>query len=128
MVIVRVIGDCLTIGTFALIARRLGDDFGHKKIIIGMSWYSFWTLVCGLAVYSTQVLFIFARVFQDMGPALTLPNAIAILGQSYTPGPRKIMAFAFFGGSLHPLMPLLVLPLAASLRWLGGRGRTGPRP
>lgn len=67
--------------------------------IIGMGWYALWTLICGLAVYSTQILFIFARVFQGMGPAVTLPNAIAILGQSYAPGPRKNMAFAFFGGS-----------------------------
>ncbi|KAK9591495.1 hypothetical protein V6Z92_004552 [Aspergillus fumigatus] len=95
-----VAGYSLTIGTFVLIAGRLGDDFGHKRMfVIGMGWYALWTLVCGLAVYSTQVLFIFARVFQGMGPAVTLPNAIAILGQSYAPGPRKNMAFAFFGGS-----------------------------
>ncbi|OJJ78521.1 MFS transporter [Aspergillus glaucus CBS 516.65] len=93
-------GYSLTIGTFVLIAGRLGDDFGHKKMfIIGMSWYALWTLVTGLAVYSDQILFIIARVFQGMGPAMTLPNAIAILGQSYAPGPRKNMAFAFFGGS-----------------------------
>ncbi|PKX97740.1 MFS general substrate transporter [Aspergillus novofumigatus IBT 16806] len=78
-----VAGYSLTIGTFVLIAGRLGDDFGHKRMfIIGMGWYALWTLVCGLAVYSTQVLFIFACVFQGMGPAVMLPNAIAILGQS----------------------------------------------
>ncbi|KAE8148711.1 major facilitator superfamily domain-containing protein [Aspergillus avenaceus] len=93
-------GFSLTIGTFVLIAGRLGDDFGHKKLfIIGMGWYALWTLITGLAVYSDQVLFIFARVFQGMGPAVTLPNAIAILGQSYSPGPRKNMAIAFFAGS-----------------------------
>lgn len=95
-----VAGYSLTIGTFVLIAGRLGDEFGHKKIfVVGMSWYALWTLVTGLAVYSTHVLFIIARVFQGIGPAMTLPNAIAILGQSYAPGPRKNMAFAFFGGS-----------------------------
>ena len=95
-----VAGYSLTIGTFILIAGRFGDDFGYKKMfVIGLSWYALWTLVAGLAVYSTHVLFVFARVFQGMGPAMTLPNALAILGQSYSPGPKKNMAFAFFGGT-----------------------------
>ena len=95
-----VAGYSLTIGTFILLAGRFGDDFGYKKMfVIGLSWYALWTLVAGLAVYSTHVLFVFARVFQGMGPAMTLPNALAILGQSYSPGPKKNMAFAFFGGT-----------------------------
>lgn len=93
-------GYSLTIGTFVLFAGRLGDEFGHKKLfVLGMAWYALWTLVCGLAVYSTSILFIVARVFQGIGPAMTLPNAIAILGAAYAPGPRKNLAFAFFGGS-----------------------------
>lgn len=93
-------GYSLTVGTFILIGGRLGDEFGNKKMfVLGMSWYSLWSLVAGLSVYSSHVLFIFARVFQGMGPALTLPNGLAILGQSYSPGPRKNMAFAWFGGS-----------------------------
>ncbi|RFU28344.1 hypothetical protein B7463_g8003, partial [Scytalidium lignicola] len=93
-------GYSLTIGTFILIGGRLGDEFGNKKLfVIGMSWYSLWYLVAGLSVYSSPVLFVFAHVFQGMGPALTLPNGLAILGQSYSPGPRKNMSFAWFGGS-----------------------------
>ncbi len=93
-------GYSLTIGTFILIGGRLGDEFGNKRVfVIGMCWYSLWSLVAGLSVYSSHVLFIFARVFQGMGPALTLPNGLAILGQSYSPGPRKNMSFAWFGGS-----------------------------
>lgn len=93
-------GYSLTVGTFILIGGRLGDEFGNKKIfVIGMGWYSLWSLVAGLSVFSSHILFIFARVFQGIGPALTLPNALAILGQSYSPGPRKNMSFAWFGGS-----------------------------
>jgi MFS family permease len=93
-------GYSLTVGTFMLIGGRLGDEFGHKRLfVIGMLWYSVWSLVAGLSVYSSYVLFIFARIFQGMGPSLTLPNALAILGQSYSPGPRKHIAFAWFGGS-----------------------------
>ncbi|KAF4464529.1 MFS transporter of unknown specificity [Fusarium albosuccineum] len=93
-------GYSLTLGTFILIGGRLGDEFGHKKmLVIGMTWYSLWCLVAGLSVYSTHVLFVFSRVFQGMGPSLTLPNALAILGQSFSPGPRQNMSFAWFGGT-----------------------------
>ncbi|KAH6678020.1 major facilitator superfamily [Halenospora varia] len=96
----QIAGYSLTIGTFILIGGRLGDEFGNKRVfVIGMAWYSLWSLVAGLSVFSSSVLFVFARVFQGMGPALTLPNGLAILGQSYSPGPRKNMSFAWFGGS-----------------------------
>lgn len=74
-------GYTLTIGTFILVGGRLGDEFGSKKVfVIDMSRYSLWSLVAGLSVYSSHVLFVFACVFQGMGPALTLPNCLAILG------------------------------------------------
>lgn len=93
-------GYSLTIGTFILVGGRLGDEFGNKRVfVIGMAWYSLWSLVAGLSVYSSHVLFIFSRVFQGMGPALTIPNGLAILGQSYSPGPKKNMSFAWFGGA-----------------------------
>lgn len=92
-------GYSLTIGTFILIGGRLGDEFGNKKMfIIGMSWLALWSLVAGLSVYSNHVLFVFARVFQGMGPALTLPNALGIFGKSFSEGPRN-MAFAWFSAA-----------------------------
>lgn len=90
----------LTVGTFILLAGRLGDVYGYKKmLIIGFSWFSVWSMIAGLAVYSNHVLFNFARVFQGVGPAICLPNALAILGASYAPGPRKAMVFAIFGAT-----------------------------
>ncbi|KAL3422091.1 MFS transporter [Phlyctema vagabunda] len=92
-------GYSLTVGTFILIGGRLGDEFGNKRVfVLGMCWYCLWSLVAGLAVFSTHVLFIFARVFQGMGPAMTLPNGLAILGKSYSPK-RRNMSFAWFGAS-----------------------------
>ncbi|KAI9726146.1 MAG: hypothetical protein M1828_001819 [Chrysothrix sp. TS-e1954] len=88
----------LTVGTFILVAGRIGDLFGHKRMwIIGFAWFSVWSLVAGLSVYSNHVLFDFARVFQGMGPAIVLPNGLAILGRAYRPGIRKAMAFSLFG-------------------------------
>ncbi|CAD6592817.1 MAG: hypothetical protein ASARMPRED_006733 [Alectoria sarmentosa] len=90
----------LTVGTFILLAGRLGDVYGYKKmLIIGFSWFSLWSMIAGLAVYSNHVLFNFARVFQGVGPAICLPNGLAILGATYAPGPRKAMVFAVFGAT-----------------------------
>ena len=90
----------LTVGTFILLAGRFGDVYGYKKmLIIGFSWFSLWRMIAGLAVYSNHVLFDFARVFQGIGPAICLPNGLAILGASYAPGPRKAMVFAIFGAT-----------------------------
>lgn len=90
----------LTVGTFILLAGRFGDVYGYKKmLIIGFSWFSLWSMIAGLAVYSNHVLFNFARAFQGMGPAICLPNALAILGSVYAPGPRKAMVFALFGAT-----------------------------
>ncbi|KAL1306673.1 hypothetical protein AAFC00_005345 [Neodothiora populina] len=93
-------GYSLTVGTFILMAGRLGDVFGYKKmLLIGFSWFSLWSIIAGLAVFSNHVLFVFARVFQGIGASICLPNALALLGATYAPGPRKNMVFALFGAT-----------------------------
>ncbi|KEF58035.1 uncharacterized protein A1O9_05958 [Exophiala aquamarina CBS 119918] len=93
-----VAGYSLTVGTFILISGRFGDVFGYKRmLIIGYGWFALWTMICGLSVYSNHILFIFARVLQGVGPAIILPNGLALFGAFYPPGPRKNMAFALFG-------------------------------
>ena len=90
----------LTVGTFILLAGRFGDIYGYKRMLtIGSSWFSLWSMIAGLAVYSNHVLFTFARVLSGVGPAILLPNALAILGASYAPGPRKAMVFSIFGAT-----------------------------
>ncbi|KAH7153639.1 major facilitator superfamily domain-containing protein [Dactylonectria macrodidyma] len=91
-------GYSLTVGTFILVSGRFGDVFGYKKMLIfGFAWFSVWSMVAGLAYYSTHILFIFARVLQGIGPAIVLPNGLAILGATYGPGKRKAMVFCLFG-------------------------------
>jgi MFS family permease len=91
-------GYSLSVGTFILVSGRLGDMYGYKKmLLIGYSWFAFWSMVAGLAIYSNHVLFVFARVLQGIGPAIALPNGLAILGATYAPGKRKAMVFAIFG-------------------------------
>jgi MFS family permease len=93
-------GYSLTVGTFILFSGRLGDAFGYKKmLLIGYGWFSLWSLVAGLSVYSSYVLHVFARVLQGIGPAICLPNALAIFGAAYPPGHRKAMVFSAFGAT-----------------------------
>ena len=110
-----VAGYSLTVGSFILLFGRFGDYFGYKRLfVIGLCWFSFWSMVAGVSNYSNFVLFIFARVIQGkcsysfgnlvshnwilgIGPAMCLPNAVAILGTTYPPGLRKNIVFAIFG-------------------------------
>ncbi|KAB5515489.1 major facilitator superfamily transporter [Coniochaeta sp. 2T2.1] len=95
-----VAGYSLTVGTFILFSGRLGDAFGYKKmLLIGYAWFSLWSMVAGVSVYSDYVLHVFARVLQGIGPAICLPNALAIFGATYPPGHRKAMVFSIFGAT-----------------------------
>ncbi|EOD48197.1 hypothetical protein UCRNP2_5054 [Neofusicoccum parvum UCRNP2] len=91
----------LTVGTFILIAGRLGDMYGHKRMfVIGWFWYSVWSLISGLTVYThSQIFFDTCRALQGIGPAILLPSSLAILGQTYPPGRRKEMVFSIYAAT-----------------------------
>ncbi|KAE8337908.1 hypothetical protein BDV24DRAFT_138962 [Aspergillus arachidicola] len=75
-------GYGLTLGTFILIGGLLGDELGNKAIfIIGMGWLALISMMPGVSVYSSYPVYVFARVLQGLGPALTVPNALAIMGK-----------------------------------------------
>ncbi|MCJ1435460.1 hypothetical protein MMC27_004833 [Xylographa pallens] len=94
-------GYSLTVGSFILVAGRLGDIFGYKNLfLLGWVWFSLWSLIAGLSVYAhSEIFFDFCRAMQGMGPAVLLPNALALLGHTYPPGMRKDMIFALFGAT-----------------------------
>ncbi|KAH9895434.1 major facilitator superfamily domain-containing protein [Xylariomycetidae sp. FL2044] len=97
-----VAGYSLTVGTFILISGRLGDIYGYRRMLsIGYAWFAIWSLVSGLSIYDEgphgYVMFVFARVLSGIGPAITMPNGLAIFGTAYPDGMRKTMAFALFG-------------------------------
>ncbi|KAK8034544.1 major facilitator superfamily transporter [Apiospora rasikravindrae] len=90
-------GYTLTIGTFILIAGRLGDVYGYKRVFLsGFLWSALWACLAGAAYYSGPVLFTVCRVLQGMGAAMCLPNAIALLGTAYPPGRKKSLVFSAF--------------------------------
>ncbi|GIK07141.1 hypothetical protein Aspvir_002796 [Aspergillus viridinutans] len=93
-------GYSLTVGTFILVAGRLGDVIGHKLFFVGgYAWFGLWSALAGVAVYSSSSFFIFCRTMQGIGPAFLLPNAIAILSRCYDPGLRQNMIFSLFGAT-----------------------------
>ncbi|KAI2628715.1 major facilitator superfamily MFS-1 [Hypoxylon sp. NC1633] len=87
-------GYNLAIGTFILIAGRLGDTYGYKRVFLaGFVWSAVWSAISGTSVYSTHAMFMVSRVFHGLGAALSLPNGLALLGLTYPPGKQKAMVF-----------------------------------
>jgi MFS family permease len=75
--------------------------YGHKKIfMIGWIWFALFSTVCGFG-YTTSnvVLFSTFRALQGIGPALLVPNAIALLGRNFAVGTPRNSAFACFGAA-----------------------------
>lgn len=89
----------LTSGTFILISGRLGDIIGHQRIFsLGYAWFLTWSALVGFSGYShSQIFFDFTRAMQGIGPALLIPNGLALLARAYPPGLKKNLIFSLFG-------------------------------
>jgi MFS family permease len=92
-------GYSLTVGTFILISGRLGDILGHKRVFaFGYAWLGVWSCFAGFSVYpKKQIFFDVCRAMQGIGPALLMPNGLALFGRAYPPGLRKNIVFSVFG-------------------------------
>ncbi|KAL4793208.1 putative MFS multidrug transporter [Aspergillus venezuelensis] len=91
-------GYSLTVGTFILVAGKLGDLYGSKRILVlGWTWFGIWSIICGCSAFTqSPIFFDTARALQGVGPAFLLPNALAIAGRTYPPGRKKSMVFSAF--------------------------------
>ena len=89
----------LTVGTFIMISGQLGDIFGHKRVFaFGYAWLAMWSCFAGFSGYiRNQIFFGICRSMQGIGPALLMPNALAMFGRAYRPGIRKNIVFSLFG-------------------------------
>ncbi|KAI5296339.1 hypothetical protein KEM52_003797 [Ascosphaera acerosa] len=90
----------LTVGTFILPSGRWGDVLGYKRVfVVGYAWFAVWSAVAGFAAFSHNLIFFtWARAMQGIGPALLLPNGVAMLTHIYPPGGKRAMAVSIFGG------------------------------
>jgi MFS family permease len=81
-------------------AGRLGDIYGHKRIFMaGWAWFALWSLIAGFCGEAQLLWFSTCRAFQGIGPALLIPNAIALIGRSFPVGLKRNLALACFGAA-----------------------------
>ncbi|KAJ4355535.1 uncharacterized protein N0V89_003552 [Didymosphaeria variabile] len=100
--------------------RRLGDMYGYKKIyLIGWLWFSIWSIITGFSYTSNHIMFSACRALQGIGPALLIPNAVALIGRTLPVGKQRMIGFACFGacGPLGATAGAVFSALIAELAW-----------
>jgi MFS family permease len=118
----HVAGYSLTIGSFILVTGRLGDMYGSKTVfLVGWAWFGVWSIICGCsALTGSAIFFDVSRAFQGIGPALLIPNALAIAGRTYPPGAKKNLVFCLIAMSAPlgcVIGGLIGAPLAQFVWW-----------
>lgn len=95
--------------------------FGHKRIFfLGWIWFALSSFICGFSYVSGDiVLFSLFRAFQGIGPAVLVPNAIALLARNFALGTPRNTAFAWFGaaGPTGATAGAVFTALIAQLSW-----------
>jgi MFS family permease len=77
---------------------RMGDMFGHKRMfLLGWLWFSLTSFLVGFAHSWGPIAFSVMRGFQGIGPALLVPNAMALIGRTYPMGDKRAFVFSLFG-------------------------------
>src|SRR5204862_7979934 len=68
----------LTVAGFWLLAGRLGDLFGHKRVFLfGIAEFTIASLLCGLS--NSQTFLIVARAVQGLGAAVVSAIALSLI-------------------------------------------------
>src|SRR5205085_10752015 len=99
----------LTFGGFLLLAGRLGDLFGHRRLFLsGTAAFTAASLVCGIS--TTQGMLIAARAVQGLGGAVVSAVAFSLIVVLFTEPAERAKAMGVFGfvmaggGSIGVLM------------------------
>ncbi|KJZ73307.1 hypothetical protein HIM_07311 [Hirsutella minnesotensis 3608] len=75
---------------------RLCDLYGGRVVFLcGHVWLLIWSLISGFSNNATML--IICRAMQGIGAAAFLPAGLALLSQTYRPGPRKNFVFSIYG-------------------------------
>ena len=90
----------LTLGSCILPAGRLGDMLGHRRMFFsGWIWFAFTSLLCGFSLLGGSSMLITCRGLQGIGPALLIPNGLALFGRTFPVGMKRNIAISLFGGT-----------------------------
>src|SRR5438552_1035846 len=86
----------LTFGGFLLLAGRLGDLFGQKRLFLtGTTAFTAASLVCGVS--SSQGMLIAARAVQGLGGAVVSAVAFSLIVMLFTEPSERAKAMGVFG-------------------------------
>ncbi len=112
----------IAFGSFLLLAGRLGDLLGRKKVFLsGVALFTGSSLVCALA--QSQATLISARFVQGLGGAVSTSVIVAIIVTEFTGAPERAKAMSAYmfvavgGGSIGLLVGGL-LTQAVSWHWI----------
>ncbi|KAL5000081.1 major facilitator superfamily domain-containing protein [Aspergillus recurvatus] len=89
----------LTQGTFVLMSGRLGDVYGHRKMLLGGGA---WLVLCsfvGAFVHTNFFAFVTMRALAGVGGACIMPNAVAMIAITNPPGRVRNLSLGFFAAS-----------------------------
>jgi EmrB/QacA subfamily drug resistance transporter len=86
----------LTFGGFLLLAGRLGDLYGHRRLFVGgIALFALASLGCGLATSPASL--ITARAIQGLGGAVVSAVALSLVVTSFTEPVERAKALGVFG-------------------------------
>jgi len=86
----------LTFGGFMLLAGRLGDLFGHRRIfLLGIGLFTLASLACGLS--GSQGSLVTARAVQGLGGAIVAAVALSLIMTLFTEPAERAKAMGVFG-------------------------------
>ena len=86
----------LTFGGFMLLAGRLGDLFGHRRVfLLGVALFTLASLACGLA--TSQEILVGARAVQGIGAAVVAAVALSLIMTLFTEPAERAKAMGVIG-------------------------------
>jgi EmrB/QacA subfamily drug resistance transporter len=112
----------IAFGSFLLLAGRLGDLLGRKKVFLsGVAIFTLSSLVC--AVATSQAMLIAARFVQGIGGAVSTSVIVAIIVTEFTGATERAKAmsaymFVAVGGGSIGLLVGGVLTQAVNWHWI----------
>ncbi len=112
----------IAFGSFLLLAGRLGDLIGRKKVFLsGVALFTTSSLVCSLA--TSQAMLIIARFFQGMGGAISTSVIVAIIVTEFSGANERAKAmsaymFVAVGGGSIGLLVGGILTQAVNWHWI----------
>ncbi|MBW4078158.1 MAG: MFS transporter [Acidobacteria bacterium] len=112
----------IAFGSFLLLAGRLGDLLGRKKVFLsGVALFTASSLVCALA--QSQGMLIAARFFQGLGGAVSTSVIVAIIVTEFSGAAERAKAmsaymFVAVGGGSIGLLVGGVLTQAVNWHWI----------